>query len=117
MYARPYRSRRHWPAHRAGPNAPGPWPSSAFTGPTASGATRPVRSPNPASATSETALFEDDNLIPVCLGGENASPLNHCRSRAALRLVKTGLDLCYLPIILTLIWLQTQEGAPVRPWL
>jgi hypothetical protein len=22
-------------------------------------------------------LFEDDDLIPVCLGGENASPLNH----------------------------------------
>ena len=22
-------------------------------------------------------LFEDDDLIPVCLGGSNASPLNH----------------------------------------
>ena len=22
-------------------------------------------------------LFEDDDLIPVCLGGDNASPLNH----------------------------------------
>jgi hypothetical protein len=23
------------------------------------------------------SLFEDDDLIPVCLGGDNASPLNH----------------------------------------
>jgi hypothetical protein len=52
-----------------------------------------------------TALFEDDDLIPVRLGGDNASPLNHCRSRAALRLVITGLDL------------KLRKGAPVRPWL
>jgi hypothetical protein len=25
----------------------------------------------------EAAKYEDDDLIPVCLGGDNASPLNH----------------------------------------
>ena len=28
-------------------------------------------------APAEAALYEDDDLIPVCLGGDNASPLNH----------------------------------------
>ena len=28
-------------------------------------------------ATDRASLFEDDDLIPVCLGGNNASPLNH----------------------------------------
>jgi hypothetical protein len=25
----------------------------------------------------EAAKYEDDDLVPVCLGGDNASPLNH----------------------------------------
>ena len=28
-------------------------------------------------APSQAALYEDHDLIPVCLGGDNASPLNH----------------------------------------
>jgi hypothetical protein len=28
-------------------------------------------------AADRASLFEDDDLIPVCLGGNNASPLNH----------------------------------------
>jgi hypothetical protein len=28
-------------------------------------------------AENKAALYEDDDLIPVCLGGDNASPLNH----------------------------------------
>jgi hypothetical protein len=28
-------------------------------------------------ARDQAALYEDDDLIPVCLGGDNASPLNH----------------------------------------
>jgi hypothetical protein len=42
----------------------------ATPAPTGSGTTRPAPLPN-------AALYEDDDLIPVCLGGDNASPLNH----------------------------------------
>jgi hypothetical protein len=28
-------------------------------------------------APDRASLFEDDDLIPVCLGGNNASPMNH----------------------------------------
>ena len=92
-------------------------------------------------APSDAARYEDDDLIPVCLGGDNASPLNHwpqplgvvlnerastssavrssplsrlAHSLRGVALVITELDFLLLKRYINVKWPQTQEGAPAR---
>jgi hypothetical protein len=64
----------------------------------------------------EAAKYEDDDLVPVCLGGDNASPLNHwpeLRSAVPGAADKDALErrICYAP------QLAGYQAAFAKDWL